>query len=71
MPAFHFIYSLMVKGRFSNLALGFLGNSTLIVLSARNDERVLAGSALAADYAGYRQRTGMFFPRLGRNSPGG
>jgi len=51
-------------------ALGFLGNSTLLVLSARNDERVLARSSLAADYAAYRERTGMFFPKLSSAGPG-
>jgi protein-S-isoprenylcysteine O-methyltransferase Ste14 len=43
-------------------ALGFLLNFGLSVGAARSDERVLAGSALAADYAAYRERTGMFLP---------
>ncbi len=47
-------------------ALGFVCNSTLLVWSARNDERVLAGSPLAVDYAAYRQRTGMFIPKFAR-----
>ena len=51
-------------------ALGFLFNLVVCVVFARSDERVLAGSALAADYAAYRQRTGMFFPRLSRAAPG-
>jgi protein-S-isoprenylcysteine O-methyltransferase Ste14 len=44
--------------------LGFLFNLVVCVVFARSDERVLAGSALAADYAAYRLRTGMFFPKL-------
>ena len=43
-------------------ALSFLLNFALSVGAARSDERVLAGSALAADYAAYRERTGMFLP---------
>jgi hypothetical protein len=40
------------------------------VLAARSDERVIAGSALAADYAAYRGRTGMLLPRLSPPAPG-
>ena len=43
-------------------ALTFLFNLALFVCSARSDERGIAGSALAADYAAYRKRTGMFLP---------
>jgi protein-S-isoprenylcysteine O-methyltransferase Ste14 len=32
--------------------------------AARQEERSFAESALAADYAGYKRRTGMFFPSL-------
>jgi protein-S-isoprenylcysteine O-methyltransferase Ste14 len=45
-------------------ALGFLYNFVLVVIAARSDERVLAGSALAAEYAAYRERTGMFLPGI-------
>ncbi len=48
----------------------FLVNVAVFVLAARDDERRLAGSALAADYAAYRERTGMFLPRLSRSAPG-
>jgi protein-S-isoprenylcysteine O-methyltransferase Ste14 len=48
----------------------FVANIALFVLAARNDERILADSALAADYAVYRERTGMFLPRLSRSAPG-
>lgn len=47
-------------------ALTFLCNLVLFVSGARSDEQVIAGSALAADYAAYRQRTGMFLPKLDR-----
>jgi protein-S-isoprenylcysteine O-methyltransferase Ste14 len=51
-------------------ALTFLTNLALFASSARSDEKVIAGSALAADYAAYRERTGMFLPRLSRAMPG-
>jgi protein-S-isoprenylcysteine O-methyltransferase Ste14 len=41
-------------------------NIGLFVYMARDDERVLLGSALGADYRGYRGRVGMFLPRIGR-----
>ena len=47
-------------------ALTFLFNLVLFVCWARSDEQVIAGSALADDYAAYRKRTGMFLPRIGR-----
>ncbi|MET0540206.1 MAG: isoprenylcysteine carboxylmethyltransferase family protein [Variovorax sp.] len=37
---------------------------------AIDDERALMASGLAADYASYRQRTGMFLPKLSRAAPG-
>ena len=40
--------------------------AVLFTLAAIDDERNLAASALAADYAAYRERTGMFLPKLGR-----
>lgn len=43
---------------------------SLFVHAARHDERQIATSALAADYASYRERTGMFLPRLSRARPG-
>jgi protein-S-isoprenylcysteine O-methyltransferase Ste14 len=51
-------------------ALTFLFNFVLSVAAARNDERVLAASALAVDYAAYRERTGMFLPKFSRPVPG-
>ena len=48
----------------------FLINFVLLVIVARHDERVIAASALAADYAAYRERTGMFLPRFSRARPG-
>lgn len=51
-------------------ALSFLANLAVFVVVARSDERVLAGSALATDYAAYRERTGMFIPRFSRAAPG-
>jgi protein-S-isoprenylcysteine O-methyltransferase Ste14 len=44
----------------------FLFNSVLFTHAMFSDERSLTNSALAADYAEYRTRTGMFFPRLFR-----
>jgi protein-S-isoprenylcysteine O-methyltransferase Ste14 len=50
-------------------ALSFLANLAVFVIVARSDERVLAGSALASDYAAYRERTGMFLPRFSSAAP--
>jgi protein-S-isoprenylcysteine O-methyltransferase Ste14 len=47
-----------------------LFNLALFVDVARRDERVIAASALAASYAAYRERTGMFLPRISRAAPG-
>ena len=44
----------------------FLFNLALFIHAARDDERALAVSDLAADYARYKERTGMFVPRLPR-----
>jgi protein-S-isoprenylcysteine O-methyltransferase Ste14 len=41
-------------------------NIGLLVYIAFDDERVLARSRLAADYAAYKIRAGMFLPRLRR-----
>lgn len=51
-------------------AVVFLGNILLFAHAARNDEQTLSNSALAADYAVYRERTGMFLPRFSRSAPG-
>jgi len=48
----------------------FAINLGLFVHAARDDERSIAASALAAKYAPYRQRVGMFFPRLRRKAVG-
>jgi protein-S-isoprenylcysteine O-methyltransferase Ste14 len=48
----------------------FLVTCALFVHAARHDERQIAASALAADYAAYRERTGMFLPRFSRAAPG-
>jgi protein-S-isoprenylcysteine O-methyltransferase Ste14 len=47
-----------------------VGNAGLFVHAARDDERSIAASDLAADYARYKQRAGMFFPRLWRKAVG-
>jgi protein-S-isoprenylcysteine O-methyltransferase Ste14 len=39
-------------------------NIGLFMYMAVDDERVLMGSAIAADYAKYKSRVGMFLPRL-------
>jgi protein-S-isoprenylcysteine O-methyltransferase Ste14 len=46
------------------MAAIFLGNAVLFAHAAFSDERSLSHSELAAEYASYRTRTGMFFPRL-------
>ena len=50
--------------------ISLAGNAALFVYTALNDEKEIAGSALAADYAAYRERTGMFLPRFSRSAPG-
>ena len=44
-------------------ALMVAANSVLWTLTALSDERRIADSPLAAAYANYRRRVGMFFPR--------
>ena len=39
-------------------------NIGLFVYMAIDDERVLLGSAIAADYESYKMRVGMFVPRF-------
>jgi protein-S-isoprenylcysteine O-methyltransferase Ste14 len=48
----------------------FAVNVTLFVHAAFDDERSLARSELAVDYADYRRRTGMFVPRRRRQKLG-
>ncbi len=48
----------------------FVLNTVLFAYMAFDDERRLLASALASDYAAYRERTGMFWPKFGRMSPG-
>jgi len=48
----------------------FVASVALFAHAAIDDERTLADSPLAADYAAYRERTGMFLPRLSRPAPG-
>ena len=51
-------------------AVIFLFNAGLFAHAARDDERALAASDLADDYASYRKRTGMFVPRFTRRRSG-
>ncbi|HTU66433.1 MAG TPA: methyltransferase [Steroidobacteraceae bacterium] len=44
------------------LAALLVANVVLFTLAARDDERTITTSALAPDYAAYRQRAGMFWP---------
>ena len=48
----------------------FGGNCLLFLHAARSDEKNIADSALAVDYAAYRERAGMFLPRFSRAVPG-
>ncbi|MEO8064795.1 MAG: isoprenylcysteine carboxylmethyltransferase family protein [Pseudomonadota bacterium] len=48
----------------------FVVNVLLLIHAVRDEERVIAGSPLAAGYAAYRARIGMFFPRFSRSAPG-
>jgi protein-S-isoprenylcysteine O-methyltransferase Ste14 len=41
----------------------------IYVLAARLEERLFAGTEMAAAYASYRDRTGFFLPRLGSLAP--
>jgi len=47
-----------------------VSNVVLFSYAAHSDERTIDTSALAADYAAYRERAGMFWPRLSRSAPG-
>jgi protein-S-isoprenylcysteine O-methyltransferase Ste14 len=44
--------------------LMFAANVALFTHAAITDERTIARSALAGDYAAYRKRAGMFWPKL-------
>jgi protein-S-isoprenylcysteine O-methyltransferase Ste14 len=50
------------------LSLG--ANLMLFTIAARSDEASIATSALAADYAGYRKRAGLFWPKFSPATPG-
>jgi len=59
------------------VALPHWGTATLLAISVvlfvimgRSDEQIIAGSPLAAAYAAYRERTGMFLPRFSSPRPG-
>jgi len=45
-----------------------MANVALFTHAAITDERAIAESPLAADYAAYRSRTGMFWPKWGHSS---
>jgi len=45
-------------------------NVGLFAYMANDDEKTIATSALATDYASYRERTGMFFPKISPTRPG-
>jgi protein-S-isoprenylcysteine O-methyltransferase Ste14 len=51
-------------------AVSFLGNVALFTYAARDDEANIATSKIAADYAQYRRRVGMFWPKLSSATPG-
>jgi len=46
-------------------------NIGLFLYMARDDERVLLASAMAADYESYRMRAGMFLPRFAAKNTSG
>lgn len=48
----------------------FAAVATICAYWAIDDERALMASGLSADYAAYRERTGMFLPKLSRAAPG-
>jgi len=45
-------------------------NVALFTYMARDDEKTIAASPLAAAYSEYRERTGMFLPKLSSTRPG-
>jgi protein-S-isoprenylcysteine O-methyltransferase Ste14 len=60
-----FLALLVAMPGFVTLAV-FAFNLALFSPAARSDERSLASGAFAAEYALYKQRTGMFLPRIVR-----
>ena len=53
------------------ITLGTLAAAVaLFTYAARSDEATIATSALATDYAAYRQRAGMFWPKISSAAPG-
>jgi protein-S-isoprenylcysteine O-methyltransferase Ste14 len=47
-----------------------VGGTALFAHAARDDERTIAESPLAAGYAAYRSRVGMFWPKFSSAAPG-
>jgi protein-S-isoprenylcysteine O-methyltransferase Ste14 len=47
----------------------FVFNAAVFAHASRADERTIAGSDLATEYARYKQRVGRFLPRLGKKPP--
>jgi protein-S-isoprenylcysteine O-methyltransferase Ste14 len=53
------------------ITLGTLAASVaLFTVAARSDEATIGNSALAANYSEYRQRAGMFWPKISSAAPG-
>ena len=54
------------------ITLGYRWRRTvaLFTIAARSDEATIATSALAAAYADYRKRAGMFWPKFSPAAPG-
>jgi len=53
------------------ITLGTLAASVaLFTFAARSDEATIGNSALAANYTEYRQRAGMFWPKISSAAPG-
>lgn len=51
--------------------IGFITILVCYIVAARGEERTMSRSRLAAEYAHYAARTGMFLPRLDRKMPTG
>jgi protein-S-isoprenylcysteine O-methyltransferase Ste14 len=63
-------FSAFALATWSAVAIGPIVLLVIIyVLAARMEERLFAGTEMAAAYAAYRQRTGFFFPRLDSIAP--
>jgi len=50
--------------------LSLVANLALFTIAARSDEATIATSALAAAYADYRKRAGLFWPKFSPAAPG-